>query len=592
MNEWLKKLFSQVKGLWSKWSIIQKIILIGIVAAVIAGLILVSVLSSRPTTVPLFSIPVTDETMRDKIVYRLSQENVKVSLSDAGMISVDDEATARRMRSILVREDLVPGNVDPWNLFDIERWTITDFQQNVNLQRSITAQITRHIESLDEIDRAEVVLGMPEKSLFSADQKPVTASVILMIKPGSDFSENKNKVEGVQKLLIMAVPGLKAENITIVDTSGTVLNNFAEKAASERVDIIAKEQKLIEQLENAYSKKILETLQQNFDRDRVRNINIKIDMDMSKKEVNSTEYFPFTLRPDNQDTPYDDSELFPSVTLSSQTIDKIWKGTVYNPEGPSGTEGQNPPVYSDMTNMYGINQEKSETKNQAINTRQTQEIKSPAIDRVTVSVNIDGVWKRKTDPASGKIVITPAGSIEREYVPVAPEDLDKAKLLVQDAIGYNRTRGDSVTVTNIAVDRTAQFAAEDIAYLRAEQTRRTILLSVIGVIAVLIAFILFRIISREMERRRRLREEELLRQHQLEREKTLWEAEQAGMEVTMSVEERERAELQESVLSIAREHPEDVAMLIRTWLMEEENVGNKRKGRLLGRRRSEKSSGF
>jgi len=569
MNEWLKKLFSQVKGLWSKWSIIQKIILIGIVAAVIAGLILVSVLSSRPTTVPLFSIPVTDETMRDKIVYRLSQENVKVSLSDAGMISVDDEATARRMRSILVREDLVPGNVDPWNLFDTERWTVTDFLNNVNLQRSITAQITRHIESLDEIDRAEVVLGMPEKSLFSADQKPVTASVILMIKPGSDFSENKNKVEGVQKLLIMAVPGLKAENITIVDTSGTVLNNFAEKAASERVDIIAKEQKLIEQLENAYSKKILETLQQNFDRDRVRNINIKIDMDMSKKEVNSTEYFPFTLRPDNQDTPYDDSELFPSVTLSSQTIDKIWKGTVYNPEGPSGTEGQNPPVYSDMTNMYGINQEKSETKNQAINTRQTQEIKSPAIDRVTVSVNIDGVWKRKTDPASGKIVITPAGSIEREYVPVAPEDLDKAKLLVQDAIGYNRTRGDSVTVTNIAVDRTAQFAAEDIAYLRAEQTRRTILLSVIGVIAVLIAFILFRIISREMERRRRLREEELLRQHQLEREKTLWEAEQAGMEVTMSVEERERAELQESVLSIAREHPEDVAMLIRTWLMEE-----------------------
>ena len=41
------------------------------------------------------------------------------------------------------------------------------------------------------------------------------------------------------------------------------------------------------------------------------------------------------------------------------------------------------------------------------------------------------------------------------------------------------------------------------------------------------------------------------------------------MEVTMSVEERERAELQESVMSIAREHPEDVAMLIRTWLMEE-----------------------
>ncbi len=569
MNEWLKKLFQQIKELWAKWSTVQKVILIGITAAVIAALVLVTVFSSRPTTVPLFSVPVSDQTMRDKIVYRLAQENVAVHVSDSGMLSVDDEMTARRMRSLLVREDLVPGNVDPWSLFDVERWTVDDFQQNVNLQRSITAQVRQHIESLDEIDRAEVVLGMPEKELFSADQKPVSASVILTVKPGSDFASNKKKVEGVQKLLIMAVPGLKAENITIVDSAGDVLNDFKGMAASERVDIIAKEQKLIENLENIYREKVLATLQANFDKDRVRNLNIKVDMDMSEKQVNSTEYFPFTRRPDNPDTPYDDSEILDSVTLSSQTIEKVWKGTGYNPEGPAGIEGQNPPVYSDMSNVYGINQEKSETKNQVINTRETQETKSPAIDRVTVAVNIDGLWQRKTDAKTGKPIISADGRIEREYIPVSEEDLEKAKSLVKDAVGYNRSRGDSVTVTNIAVDRTAQFAAEDLAYLRKEQTKRTVLLVVIAVIVVLLSFILFRFISMEMERRRRLREEELLRKHQMEREKTLWEAEQAGMEVTMSVEERERAELQESAISIAREHPEDVAMLIRSWLMEE-----------------------
>ena len=569
MNEWLKKLFQQIKELWAKWSTVQKVILIGITAAVIAALVLVTVFSSRPTTVPLFSVPVSDQTMRDKIVYRLAQENVAVHVSDSGMLSVDDEMTARRMRSLLVREDLVPGNVDPWSLFDVERWTVDDFQQNVNLQRSITAQVRQHIESLDEIDRAEVVLGMPEKELFSADQKPVSASVILTVKPGSDFASNKKKVEGVQKLLIMAVPGLKAENITIVDSAGDVLNDFKGMAASERVDIISKEQKLIENLENIYREKVLATLQANFDKDRVRNLNIKVDMDMSEKQVNSTEYFPFTRRPDNPDTPYDDSEILDSVTLSSQTIEKVWKGTGYNPEGPAGIEGQNPPVYSDMSNVYGINQEKSETKNQVINTRETQETKSPAIDRVTVAVNIDGLWQRKTDAKTGKPIISADGRIEREYIPVSEEDLEKAKSLVKDAVGYNRSRGDSVTVTNIAVDRTAQFAAEDLAYLRKEQTKRTVLLVVIAVIVVLLSFILFRFISMEMERRRRLREEELLRKHQMEREKTLWEAEQAGMEVTMSVEERERAELQESAISIAREHPEDVAMLIRSWLMEE-----------------------
>ena len=80
---------------------------------------------------------------------------------------------------------------------------------------------------------------------------------------------------------------------------------------------------------------------------------------------------------------------------------------------------------------------------------------------------------------------------------------------------------------------------------------------------------IFRFISRELERRRRLKEEEYLRQAALERERTFMEAEQAGMEVTMSVEERHRAELLENAISMAKDHPEDVAMLIRTWLMEE-----------------------
>ena len=91
-----------------------------------------------------------------------------------------------------------------------------------------------------------------------------------------------------------------------------------------------------------------------------------------------------------------------------------------------------------------------------------------------------------------------------------------------------------------------------------------------AVAVVLVGFILFRIISKELERRRRLREEELLRQQQAEREKALWEArDDANMQVTMSVEESRRAELQENAINMAKEHPEDVAMLIRTWLMEE-----------------------
>ena len=96
----------------------------------------------------------------------------------------------------------------------------------------------------------------------------------------------------------------------------------------------------------------------------------------------------------------------------------------------------------------------------------------------------------------------------------------------------------------------------------------TILIVLIVVAALLFAFILYRIIRREIERRRRLAEEERMRQYQLERDRSILEAE-AGMEVSMSVEERRRLELQENAVNMAKEHPENVALLIRTWLMEE-----------------------
>lgn len=568
MNEWLKKLVSQIKELWSKWTIIQKVILIGVIAAVIVALVLVVTLSSKTTEVPLFNVAITDEAQRDKIVYRLAEENVDVNVNATGMLTVKDEATARRMRAILVREDLVPGNVDPWNLFDTERWTTTDFERNVNLQRSITNQIKQHIEALDEVDVANVVLSMPEKTLFQEDQDPVSASVIIYPKPGSDITENKKKIQGIQKILLKAIPGLLAENVTIADASGVILNDFEGMKDIERIDVIAKEQKLIQTLETQYRAKILTALQLIFTEDRVRDLNIKIDMDMSQKVVEATEYSPIVLKEDDPKTPYDDSKYVESITLSSETVEKKWTGTGGNPEGPAGIEGQNPPVYSDMSNLYGTSEERGNKQNNVINTTHISEQKSPTIDRVTVSVNIDGEWKRRYDE-DGNLILLSNGTIDREYVPITAETIAQATSLVQDAIGYNELRGDSVTVRNIRFDRTAQFQEEDAEFIRAQQTRQTIFYALIGIVVVLVTFIIFRFISRELERRRRLKEEEYLRQAALERERTFMEAEQAGMEVTMSVEERHRAELLENAISMAKDHPEDVAMLIRTWLMEE-----------------------
>lgn len=567
MNEWLKKVTDGAKNMWSKWKPIQKVILFGIILVVIIVIVASVKLSAKPTTVRLFNAPVTDQTSLTQILDRLSQENVNAYTTDSGYISVDDDRTARRMREILISENLVPSSVDPWAGFYDRSWSTTDADQNVKLKNTIQKQLKQHIESIAEIQLADVNIVLPDNQLFTADQNPVTASVILKTTPQSTLLQDRKRVLGIQRLILSAVEGLKEENLIITDVDGNQVNDFEGMAESDRVSIIEKQQKLIRKQEVELRAKILKALQKTFREDRCRDMNVAIEMDMSQKTSEATEYAPIPIKADNPDTPYDDSEYRDYLPISMQTVTKEWQGTGYNPEGPAGVEGQTPPVYSDMSNVIGKSTETGVTQNNVINTKQTSEISSPKIDKISVSVNLDGKW-RKVKDNNGNLIIED-GAIKREYTPVSTEEMAEAVRLIQGAIGYDRNRGDRVEVTNIAYDRDDEFEAEDAEYFAAIQRKRTILLVLIAIVVVLVGFILFRVISREMERRRREREARLLAEQQAARERALWEAKDDGMEVTMSVEETRRMELQENAISMAKEHPEDVAMLIRTWLMEE-----------------------
>jgi flagellar M-ring protein FliF len=568
MSEFIKRILGQIKRLWGKWSLSQRIILVGIVIAVIGGIVALFGVSSSPSLVPVVDYPIADQAERDRIVGRINQENVRTVVSSSGLVQVTDEATARRMRGILIREDLIPRGADPWNIFDKDRWTITDIERNINFQRAQRQMITDHIKALDDVDNAVVDITFPRKELFSSEQNPVTASVIIFPKPGSDITINRKKIEGIQKLLKFAVEGLRDEYIVITDQNSNILNDFPNMAALDRLGVIEKETKLIQTLETQYRAKVLQALQHTFSSDRVRDLNIKIAMDMSKKAVESEEFLPFVRQPRTPGVAYDDSQIFDSVTRSTSTSTTTWEGRGTNPEGPAGVEGQTPPAFKDMDNLFGRMEQKTETKNEEINRKVTQEERSPQIDRVTVSVNIDGTWGWKYDEKRNPI-IQPNGSIEREYNPVSTEDLRGAQRLIQDAIGYNAARGDSVTVQNIAFDRTKEFGDEDAAYFRKKQVQTTIIVFFSALTLLLIAFIIFRVISREMERRRRLAEEERARREQALRESAMMEAEEGGVDVSISLEERSRMELMESVVNLAKEHPEDCAQLIRTWLLEE-----------------------
>ena len=100
--------------------------------------------------------------------------------------------------------------------------------------------------------------------------------------------------------------------------------------------------------------------------------------------------------------------------------------------------------------------------------------------------------------------------------------------------------------------------------------KKILLAALIGVVALFVGFILFRTIQKELEKRRRMREEQLALEQQRMREAALRVAEEEGIDVELSLEEKARLELQESAINLARERPDDVAKLLRTWLAEEQ----------------------
>ncbi len=592
MNESIQKFIDKVKKAWAAWKPVQKAIAAGIIVAVIIVLIILFKGSSKPTTVPLFSQPITDQTVRDNVTYRLEEENVKYTVSSTGVISVPDEATARRMRALLISEDIVPSKVDVFSqMLDVTNWSTTDFEREKNDLRRVTNQVKQHIETLDDIASADVVITPGKNGLFEADREPASASITLRFKGGSNMASDRKRIQGIQRLVLRSVSGLTEDNIIITDTDGNVLNDFAGMAEMDRLSLIERTEKMKLKLAAEKRAKVLKTLQSIYSEDRVRDLDVTIEMNTSKVNSDKTIYSPIMITEQDPSKPYDTTEKRDYLPVSSQTVTKEWTGTGYNPEGPAGVEGQNPPVYSDMSNVIGKSTETGVTQNNVINTEHRTEEVAPQIDRISVSVNIDGKWSKVTDGSGDPIFVREnnidalknqypdwedsnryrfeIGHILRVYTPLTTDELEQTANLLGAALGSTDNNNYRVVVSNIKFDRSNDQNAEDSQILSREQTRKTVMFILIGVVVVLIAFIVFRMISREIERRRRLREEEILRRQQAEREKALWDAKQDGIAVEMSVEERKRAELQENAIAMAKEHPEDVAMLIRTWLMEE-----------------------
>lgn len=565
--DFIKQIISKISGVWGKWSLIQKIIFAVIVIVVIGALSAAVAVNSGPTDIPIYS-SLSEEELSE---LKFTLNNLSYNYTESnGQIYVESSYLAQKIRAELVATGNVPGNKTGFEALGNPSFTETQWDKEQKLQQAVKSQLEYHIETLDSIDDASVTIVIPEEELFKENQKPNTVSVSIRSKHGSNFASDRSQIDGVVRLILTSVVNLKKENITIVDrSSGKILNvSDDEMAEFDRLALGNKEMDQKSNFESKYKESIESALFSIFTPERVALVNLDITLNTDIVEIAKEEHTPIIMTQDNPATGYSEEKNQESIEVSRQVNTTEFQGSGFTPEGPAGSEGQTPPQYQELDTMAGTYNQSSEIINKEINTINTKQIKSQwKKERTSVAVNIDGRWEKQYDE-EGNVLIE-NGQIVRDFIPLTKEEIAAAESLIKHAINFDIQNGDSVTVQAIQFDRSSEFESED-RIERDKQNRKKILLfSILGFVLIVIVFVAMRMVSKELERRRRLKEEEMARQHQAMREAALRSAEEDGMEVEMSVEDRARLEMQEQAINVAREHPEDVAQLIRTWLSEE-----------------------
>ena len=139
-------------------------------------------------------------------------------------------------------------------IFDKGDFTSTKDDKKIRLIRAINGELARLIRKIPPIENAQVFISIPEQTFFAQNQKPITATVQITMPSGERL--DNMKVKAISNLLLGAVHGLEADNISITDTNGTVYNSIIG-ASDDAIAKIEENDKYMQSKVNAQLDKLL-----------------------------------------------------------------------------------------------------------------------------------------------------------------------------------------------------------------------------------------------------------------------------------------------------------------------------------------------
>ncbi|WP_375429458.1 flagellar basal-body MS-ring/collar protein FliF [uncultured Sphingomonas sp.] len=193
-------------------------------AALIVGLVGAAALawatlSAAPQKTLFPSLPDSDKAA---VTAALDQANIPATIDDAtGALTVPEDDYSRA-RILLAGQGLPKAAPGGYAILDQLPMGVSRAVEGERLRQARETELARSIQEIDAIAEARVHLAMPEASVFVRDTAKPSASVIVKLQAGRALSDAQ--INSIINLVASSVPGMKPDDVTVVDQLGGLLS--------------------------------------------------------------------------------------------------------------------------------------------------------------------------------------------------------------------------------------------------------------------------------------------------------------------------------------------------------------------------------
>jgi flagellar M-ring protein FliF len=277
---------NQLKLIYDRLSWTQRIWIVIAVIGVIGGLTWVNHWNDERDFKPLFS-GLADEDA-GALVTKLHEAGVEYRLASGGSTILVPSEKVAEARLQMASAGLPKSGRIGFELFDKANFGASEFTEQVNYHRAIEGELERSVMSIREVETARVHLTLAKDSLYSEARQPAKASVLVKLRHAAALSPQN--IAAICQLTASAVPGLSADQVSLVDTAGNLLNRPRPNApdGAENSEASLDYRKSIEQ---GIQNKIASTLEPLLGPDHFR-IGVSADVDLTSGEQSEEVFDP------------------------------------------------------------------------------------------------------------------------------------------------------------------------------------------------------------------------------------------------------------------------------------------------------------